>query len=539
MSDITLYSYQQPFYDDIVAKLGEDVKSICAVLPTGGGKSVIIGKLANNLKGRTLVLTHRIEILIQNSAHIKNVGLLSADIDTLRFDNDVVIAMVQTLHARIKKYGIQYLGHFDNIILDEAHVLIFQKVFDKYEYKKMVAFTATPVTNEKKYISIDGVEYVEPFTLSELFDGIVQGADTQDLIDVGKLVQDYNIVLRLPDFDKLRESDSSPDGYTKQSLDEVYMNTASLDILNKAYNDYCKGKKTLIFNSSTKVNKFVYKHFKSLGLNVKMFDSVNKAEINPETGKKWTRDEVIEWFRNERDAILINTNVFTTGFDVTDVEVVIVNRATKSLSLWLQMVGRGARITDKIYKDKFTVIDLGQNIEEHGRWSERRDWEEYFYPQEKKRRKKADLLSTWACDNCGALNMTGLTACEFCGAEKSNVVITTSKKKAKEGELQHIEDMPPPRADMILNYTKAQGKDSTFAFKLLRQKLLELFINHRVSKDYYEERRVDFNNRVMEIFRPIYFAIINDKELTGKRRRLMTEYKKVIEQIEKYYEKRR
>ncbi len=41
---IKLRNYQQPFYQDIINKLYlEDVKKLLAVLPTGGGKSVIIG----------------------------------------------------------------------------------------------------------------------------------------------------------------------------------------------------------------------------------------------------------------------------------------------------------------------------------------------------------------------------------------------------------------------------------------------------------------------------------------------------------------
>ena len=247
MTEINLYDYQQELYDGICKKLFiENYKSVCGVLPTGGGKSVVIGKLANDLPGRTLVLTHREEILNQNSEWIDNVGLLSSKVDTLRYDNKVVIAMVQTLHSRIKKFGIDYIGEIDNIILDEIHILIFEKVFEQYNYKRLVGLTATPVTNKRLTTNIDGVEFTEPFTLSRIFDTIVQGPDTQDLIDKGKLVQDYNIVLNLPDFGNLKESDSSPDGYTKKSLNEVYSNTASLDMLWEAYNKYGKGKKTII-----------------------------------------------------------------------------------------------------------------------------------------------------------------------------------------------------------------------------------------------------------------------------------------------------
>ena len=534
---IKLRDYQQETYDKIIHKLDvEKVKRLAVALPTGGGKSVVIGKLANELNGRTLILTHRIEILTQNSEWVKGCGVLSANNNSLKYNSKVVIAMVQTAFARIKKYGVEYLGQFDNIILDEIQILIFEKVFKKYDFKRLIGFTATPVLMKKKYTTIDGVEYVEPYTLSEIFDDLIQGSDTQDLIDMGFLVQDMNIVLKLPNFDKLKESDSSPDGYTKQSLTEVYKNTASLNILTEAYTKYCAGKKTIIFNSSTEINEFVYDHFKNLGLNVKTFDSVHTAEMNPKTQKPFTRNEIIKWFKDERDAILINTNVFTTGFDVTDVECVIVNRATKSLSLWIQIVGRGSRITDKILKDTFTVIDLGQNIHEHGIWSMRRNWNNFFYSSGMKLKKQMDLLRTWECKNCGALNVMGITKCEECGVEKDAVIsVRDDKRKLKDGEFELIGKVPLPKAHSIIAYTKSQNEDSSFAFRLLEQKILDLFVHYKVDDDFYMNRKQEFDDRVRKIFVPIYFAIIKS-DLQGVNKRLETQLGRLITKIEKRYE---
>jgi superfamily II DNA or RNA helicase len=535
---IKLYEYQQPFYDEIMKKvLVDKIKKVCGVLPTGGGKSVVLGKIANNLPGRTLILTHRQEIMFQNSEWVENVGLLSSKVNTLKYDNKVIIAMVQTLDARIKKYGIEYLGKIDNILLDEIHILIFEKVFKQYDYNCLIGLTGTPVLNKKKYSSIDGVEYVEDFTLSEIFDDIVIGPDSQDLIDENKLCQDYNIVLKLPDFDKLKESDASPDGYTKKSLNELYANTASLNILDEAYEKYCKNKKTLIFNASTKINKFVYNNFKQKGLNVKMFDSVSQAEINPETNKKFTRKEIIKWFEDEKDAILINTNVFTTGFNVTDVECVIINRATKSLSLWIQMVGRGSRTTNKIFKDKFTVIDLGQNIYQHGIWSKRRNWKSYFYSQGKRLKNKIDMLSTWDCHVCESINIKGEIICSFCGAEKIEVVVDGKTKKTKDGEFEAITDMPIPKGTNIIKYCISNDMDQNMAFSLAREKIIELFFYYKVTKDFYYNEKDRFKKRVRQIFLPIYFAIIKNKEIIQSKvnRTIENELKRIYTKIEKLY----
>jgi superfamily II DNA or RNA helicase len=529
---IVLRDYQQSFYDKIIDALDKHSK-VAGALATGGGKSVIIGALAQNLPGRTLILTHRAEILRQNEAWV-DCGVLNAKENTVMMDSKIVVAMVQTLHARIKKYGIQYIGDFDNIILDEIQIQIFDKVVREYNAKKVIGLTATPVLMEKETRVIDKVEFQRTKTLAKQFDTLVQGCDSQELIDLGWLTQDYNIMLQLPDMDKLVSSDSAPDGYTKDSLDTVYSNQASISVLLNGYKKYCEGKKTLIFNSSTKINTVVLNAFKSKNLNVKSFDVVNEPEENPETGKPYTRNEIIEWFRSERDAILINTNVFTTGFDVDDVECVILNRATKSLSLFIQMVGRGSRITKQIYKDKFTVLDLGQNIYEHGRWSLPRDWQEHFTPKDWKRKIKEDILKTWNCSVCDAINTIGDVSCCICGAVKPVIEINGKTKKLKDGEFVEIGDFPIPKAKLILQYTKNKNEGTNFAFKLLETQIIEMFMHYDVSADFYKSNKQRFDKRVSDIYRPIYFAIIRS-DFEGARKKLKTQINRLITKIEKMY----
>lgn len=528
---IVLYPHQAKFYEDILQAL-VNYDRVCATLPTGGGKSVVIGKLANDLSGRTLILTHRVEILNQNEEWLKDAAVLTRSENTLRLDSSIVIAMVQTLYARIESYGIDYIGEFDNIILDEIHIDIFEKVFSQYNYKKLIGFTGTAVLNKNIYTEINGLKYVEPLTLSQTFEVLVCGPDTKELIDLGYLVEDYNIVLELPNFDKLKESKSNPDGYTSKSLNEVYSNTASLNILTQAYQEHCAGKKTIIFNANNKITKFVYEHFKQLGLNVKMYDSSGNTDINPDTDKKYTRDDIIEWFKNERDAILVNTNVFTIGFNVTDVEVVIVNRATKSLSLWIQMVGRGSRTTKLVYKDHFTVIDLGQNVYEHGIWSKERDWHSYFHSPGPRLVNTVDLLATWTCINCSYINLKTDLKCLGCGAEFTTAN-AEEDKKLKEGNLISLSGMPIPRGKSIVAYVKNINEDANFAFKLAERKIIELFVYYDVSSSFYRKRKKEFDERVMNIFRPIYFSIVKSDIRGNKRRALNSLYEKLLTKINK------
>lgn len=497
------------------------------VLPTGAGKSINIGYLADRLTGRSLILTHRIEIWKQNSAWVDDIGQLNASVrkvGDLKYKK-VVISMAQTLRARIKKYGVDYIGQFDNIILDEVHVDIFKDVYKQYDYKRLIGFTATPITMKTEKKTVNGVDYVRKLSMNRDFEVLVQTINEQNLVDMGFLTQDFNVALQLPNMDKLKSSNSTPDGYTNASVNEVYSNTVAFDILYQGYEKYCIGKKVMIFNSTTKVNKNLLDYLIEKGLNVKLYDSVNFS--------KHSREEIINWFKKEREAVLINANVFTTGFDVTDVEVCIVNRATKSLSLWLQMTGRGSRITDLIFKDKFIVIDLGMNIAEHGRWSKERDWNEYFKTHDWRRKNVADLLDTWECKECGWWNLAGEVMtddgliCESCGEPKRN-----KQKKDKTGRLIEIDKPIPPKGRDIVAYTKRVSKGSTFAFKLTETKILELYDN--VDKQYYNKHKYWLRLRTSKVWIPIYFAIIKS-DLKGPRRTIKLQGRKLMAKIEQKY----
>jgi superfamily II DNA or RNA helicase len=535
MSEIVLRPYQQELCDKVM-EARQTSKKILAVAPTGGGKSVMIAWLANNLPGRILILTHRIEILEQNSNWISGAAILNARRRTAPKETTrVVVSMAQTLHARIKKHGIEYMGNFDIIISDEVHVDIFEKVYEKYNFTTLIGFTATPITNKKEVIEKwddelkEVLKYSRRMCMSKQYDVLITGVTEQDLIDQGYLTPDFNIALKLPNMDKLVKSDSQPDGYTTNSLNEVYANKVSYKILWEAYQKHCVGKKTMIFNATTKVNIEIYEFFIEQGVNCKVFDSVNNIH-------GMSRKEIIEWFRNEKDAILINCNVFTTGFDVDDVEVIMLNRATKSLSLYLQMVGRGSRISEKIFKDKYYVIDLGQNFAEHGLWSLKRDWYHYFKPGEFKLVNQSDALDLWECKECGYYNEAGTLFIEDVGIVCNNCNEPRSQGKkgqAKDGELVVITKKRPPNAKHIIEYTKRVGEDANFAFKLLEKLVVDLFLDYSITQDFYHERANRFYKRISDICRPVYFAIINDDELPGhKRKKLKTRIDKIVESVE-------
>jgi type I site-specific restriction endonuclease len=155
--------------------------------------------------------------------------------------------------------------------------------------------------------------------------------------------------------------------YTVKSSEDLYSNMVMQEKLLHAYTEKSLGKKTLIFNNGIHTSLYVYDSFKNAGYNIRHLDNTTSAE---------ERKETLSWFKKTPDAILTSVGILTTGFDEPTVESIILNRATKSLTLYFQMIGRGSRRLPN--KDSFIIIDLGNNALRFGLWNNPVDWQHIF-----------------------------------------------------------------------------------------------------------------------------------------------------------------
>jgi hypothetical protein len=176
----------------------------------------------------------------------------------------------------------------------------------------------------------------------------------------------------------------------------AYKNPKYIDTTINAYKKHSLGQKTIIFNCNVEHSIAVNAAFQAAGFNSRHLDA-----DSPD------RAEVLQWFANTPDAILNNIGIATTGFDQPDIETVIVNKATASMPLWLQMCGRGAR--PHPIKLAFTIIDLGGNCETHGLWSSPRNWESIFRNPKKP---GAGVAPVKECPKCAALLHTSKMVCD-------------------------------------------------------------------------------------------------------------------------------
>tara|TARA_R110001583_G_scaffold9203_8_gene43809 strand:+ start:11509 stop:13020 length:1512 start_codon:yes stop_codon:yes gene_type:complete len=364
ITEKTLYDYQEEDLNTIFKYLDEngDNSNLLYQLPTGGGKTVVFSEIAKRYIARTnkkvVVLTHRIELSQQTSKMLKGFGvknkIINSEVKEWQDQDEYMcfVAMVETLNNRLQEEKIE-INNIGLVIIDEAHYNSFRKLFKFFENSVILGVTATPLSSNIK------------LPMKDNYKKLIVGESIESLIQKKFLAKAnmYNYDVSLQTL-KLGISGD----YTVKSSDELYGNHSMLNKLVAAYNEIAKGTKTLIFNNGINTSRYVCETFKKAGYNIRHLDNKNNAS---------ERKEILKWFKETPDAILTSVSILTTGFDEPSVETIILNRATRSLTLYFQMIGRGSRYLP--HKEEFHVIDMGNNVARFGLWNAGIDWQEIFH----------------------------------------------------------------------------------------------------------------------------------------------------------------
>lgn len=358
-----LYYYQANDINTIFNRIEQHQNNyrLLYQLPTGGGKTVIFSELAKRyiekFGKKVVVLTHRTELSKQTAATLKKSGvhnkLVNTSVKSLPRHNHYTcyVAMVETLKNRLKdrKFSTDDVGL---VIIDEAHNNSFQKLLGNFKNAFIVGVTATPLSSDVT------------LPMNKNYNELIIGETITSLIDQGFLAKPttwrYDVELNT-----LKTGIHGD--FTVSTSDELYATPAMLTLLREAYEAHSKNKKTLIFNTGIFTSKKVCQMFTEAGYNVRHLDNKTPAG---------ERKEILDWFKKTKGAILTSVSILTTGFDEPTVQSVILNRATTSLTLYHQMIGRGSRRLPS--KKTFTITDLGNNTERFGHWHEPVDWNFVF-----------------------------------------------------------------------------------------------------------------------------------------------------------------
>jgi superfamily II DNA or RNA helicase len=357
-----LYSYQKGAINKIFKSFEEAPEDyhLLYQLPTGGGKTVIFSEIVRQYlkhhKKKVLVMTHRIELCRQTSTMLTEFGVENKVVNSKANLDDqdqysCFVAMVETLNNRLNEDKLD-ISDIGLVIIDEAHYNSFTKLFKFFENSFILGVTATPLSSNIK------------LPMKDNYNELIVGESIESLISNEFLakaeIYSYNVGLTSLVV-------GANGDYTVKSSEDLYTNNDMLSKLIQAYEERCKGKKTLIFNNGINTSLHVYDTFRRAGYPVAHLDNTNS---------KKERKKILKWFKDTPDAILTSVSILTTGFDEPTVDAIILNRATKSLTLYYQMIGRGSRILKN--KNTFTVIDLGNNLHRFGPWGADLDWHRIF-----------------------------------------------------------------------------------------------------------------------------------------------------------------
>lgn len=472
------YPYQAEDIQKILTAF-ETEERLCYTLPTGGGKTALFSFLTKafigNSNKRVLILANRTKLISQSINWLFNIGVRSEAVYAkkkhLMHSAQVYVAMIDTINNRMKK-NPYFVPSIDLIIVDECHLLTYVKLFEHFPNIKILGVTATPATtiteNTVRDIGRGEVmEYKQKFGLHYYYKKLIEGPPIQFVIDEGVIVPDMVFWE-----DAIKREDLEIDELKGEF--KPGNNRAGKMCVVTNYEKFCKGKKTIIFTASTKENLSLLADFKSKDYeNVRIYDSVNKEESGDQ-------EELLKWYEKTPDAILINTGVFTTGFDEPTIQSVILALSTASLSKYHQMVGRGGRSTKKIFKDKFTLIDLGGNVASFGRWSEPVDWAKHFYYESDCVPKKEALDKITFCEGCNQIIAATAVICPYCGHEKEKPIVTLTKSTV------HVSELIYPSGTKIVKYCDLHKQTKKFAVILMLKQAVDLFIYAEVSKELFE-----------------------------------------------------
>lgn len=407
MTKKELRYYQRDAIRAIIASLRAD-NTPCASISTGGGKSLVAADLSDKtLKQgrRVLQLVPTMELCKQNFTELfeytdykQELGVCCSKLGKYQVNKKAVIATHTSFLSRRTKAGA-----FDLLICDECHLVspeeqsTYQKIIRSLKRlnpnMKIVGLTATPYRSHGM-IHEDSLKGKATFNhlcyesdIAQLIsDGYlshvesISGDVSIDLTGVGTVGGDYDTKKMGVKFGEI----------CADAVADMRVKFAAYDI-----------KTALVFCSTLENARAVLDCWGDKSTMRIVYGDMTKPD----------RDSAIQWLKNGHGTrIIVNVGVLTTGFDFSALDCVVLLRATKSLGLYIQMVGRVIRAhTDK---ERGYLLDYGTNIERHG------SIDKTILPKTKKRAGEApQKFCKVDSGGCGALNLAAAKKCKECGAE--------------------------------------------------------------------------------------------------------------------------
>lgn len=321
--------------------------STIMALPTGSGKTLtaLSWLYERFLKHgcNCLWLVHRVELLRQARDTLRRVcpevRVTEWSADVKDDSGQVVLAMI------LSSRGLR--NRFDVVVIDEAHhaaMSTYRAKIQELDTDFILGLTATPTRLDNKDLG---------------FQSISAQYSVLDLVREGFLAKPVYVKVHTGQKHKMKIQAGDFSGRSLRQLDNLARN----ELIGKIWaEDHERWGKSLVFccdvQHAEHLETILSSEAEKKGMSPGSVVSVHSRL--PQS----LRDLRVERFHSGRSSVMINVGVFTEGFDVPDIKSVFMARPTASEVMYLQMVGRGTRISKE--KDGFFVVDF---VDELGKYS--------------------------------------------------------------------------------------------------------------------------------------------------------------------------
>lgn len=381
------------------------------VMATGSGKTRTVIALVDlllraNLVKRVLFLADRTALVNQAvgafKAHLPDAAPVNLVTDPYE-DGRVYVSTYQTMVGKIDEYrsdGTRRfgVGHFDLVVIDEAHRSVYRKYRGIFEYldSLLVGLTATPRDEvDKNTYDLFDLETGHPTDVYELADAIDDGylvpargvsvpvKFVREGIRYDDLSEDEKDAWDEADWGEDDDGDplAPPDAVSAEAVNKFLFNEDTVDkvlrhlmVEGEKVADGDRLGKTIIFAKSQRHAEYIYERFNHNypALGATGFARVITHEVN------YAQSLIDDFSQPDKPPhIAISVDMLDTGIDVPQVVNLVFFKLVRSKTKFWQMLGRGTRLCPDLYepghvhadgtvgRDKrfFKIFDFCQNLE--------------------------------------------------------------------------------------------------------------------------------------------------------------------------------
>jgi superfamily II DNA or RNA helicase len=323
-----------------LASMREEGKTIALLTHAqGAGKTIVAVSDAKRLGGKTLVLAHRRELVLQAYEKLKELwpevstGLYLGDIRDS--DTHNLAGSIQSVSEHLRDFPAT---RFDYVVIDEAHhaaAPTYRRVLGHFRAGFILGLTATP-------------DRADGQSILELFRDYAHRLTLREAIERGELVPIRCVrVVTNVDLSKVRFNQVQ---YNRRDIEETVLVPSRDRLIVDTYLQHVRGRKAVLFCVNVRHGEALAELFRLSG--------IPSRSVSGRMSQK-EREESLQAFHAGDVRVLCACDILNEGWDCPDVEVLLMARPTLSKVVYLQQLGRGTRKAPG--KECLIVFDFVEN----------------------------------------------------------------------------------------------------------------------------------------------------------------------------------